>query len=217
MGLDAIPPEFRLKLKREWERENTHPDFQYSQKWLQELDIDEQKRSKLINMLLNFSRCPKCGFSFSPYQRIDHCPKCGLSEPVMRELAEYEMKKKAQAKTNELFAGGSPVRKTLSETPMDLEEDRKKRVEILLKEEAEVDKLQIVNSYKIVNQKPFSPSPPKPVGETTLTYENIHHYHFSVPAEAYSIKEYRQKLNNARTLNEVEHILHDYYKHHRNT
>jgi len=47
----------------------------------------------------------------------------------------------------------------------------------------------------------------------TKTYEGKHH--FDVPVEVYADKKYRQKLNNARTLNEVEHLVHDYYKHHR--
>lgn len=48
----------------------------------------------------------------------------------------------------------------------------------------------------------------------TKTYGNIFNHHFNVPIEVYSDKKYREKLDKARTLNEVEHILHDYYKHH---
>lgn len=92
----------------------------------------------------------------------------------------------------------------IPEKPIDLEEKRKKTVEMLLKEEAEIDKRKAANSNKTVKE------------EATLTYENRYHHHFSVPAEAYSIEKYRQKFNNAKTLDEVEHILHDYYKHHRN-
>jgi hypothetical protein len=50
-------------------------------------------------------------------------------------------------------------------------------------------------------------------GAMTRTYEGKHD--FEVPLEVYADKEYRQKLNNARTLDEVEHILRDYYKHHK--
>jgi len=95
----------------------------------------------------------------------------------------------------------------IPEKPIDVEVARKKRVEMLLQEEAEIDKPQTADSHKTVNRIPFR------VGDTTLTYENRYHYHFSVPSEAYSIEEYREKLNNAKTLDEVEHILHDYYKH----
>jgi hypothetical protein len=49
----------------------------------------------------------------------------------------------------------------------------------------------------------------------TKTYDNIFGHHFNVPIEVYSDEKYREKLNRARTLNDVEHILHDYYKHHR--
>jgi len=48
----------------------------------------------------------------------------------------------------------------------------------------------------------------------TNTYGNIFNNRFVVPIEIYSDKKYREKLDRARTLNEVEHILHDYYKHH---
>jgi hypothetical protein len=49
----------------------------------------------------------------------------------------------------------------------------------------------------------------------TKTYGNIFNHHFNVPIEVYSDEKYREKLNKARTLNEVEHILHDYRKHHK--
>jgi hypothetical protein len=49
----------------------------------------------------------------------------------------------------------------------------------------------------------------------TKTYGNIFNHHFNVPIEAYSDEKCREKLNKARTLNEVEHILRDYRKHHK--
>ncbi|MGB9672041.1 MAG: AN1-type zinc finger domain-containing protein [Candidatus Norongarragalinales archaeon] len=48
----------------------------------------------------------------------------------------------------------------------------------------------------------------------TKTYDNIFGHHFNVPIEVYSDEKYREKLNKARTLNEVERIIRDYYKHH---
>ena len=44
------------------------------------------------------------------------------------------------------------------------------------------------------------------------TYDNIYHHHFWVPTEVYSNIEYRSRLNNARTLNEVEEIINEYNK-----
>lgn len=49
----------------------------------------------------------------------------------------------------------------------------------------------------------------------TKTHGNIFNHHFNVPIEVYSDEKYREKLDKARTLDEVEHILHDYCKHHR--
>lgn len=48
----------------------------------------------------------------------------------------------------------------------------------------------------------------------TNTDGNIFNHRFVVPLEVYSDKKYREKLDKARTLNEVDNILHDYYKHH---
>jgi hypothetical protein len=48
----------------------------------------------------------------------------------------------------------------------------------------------------------------------TKTYGNIFNHRFVVPIKAYSDDKYREKLDKARTLSEVENILHDYYKHH---
>lgn len=47
------------------------------------------------------------------------------------------------------------------------------------------------------------------------TYGNIYGYDFIVPVEVYSDKKYREKLDKAKTLNEVERILRDYRKHHK--
>jgi len=152
-------PEIRVMLDSEWNREDGHPDFVFSRKRFEELDIEEKKRNELIKQAL---------------------------DRMNRYYAEAE----------------------IPEKPIDVEADRKKRVEMLQKEEAEIDKPKTTDSDKTVNRIPFR------VGETTLTYENRYNHHFRVPAEAYSTEKYRQKLNNARTLDEVEHILHDYYKHH---
>lgn len=123
-------------------------------------------------------------------------------ELEIEEERQNELIKQALDRMNHYYA-------EIEEKPIDVEEERKRTVEMLLKEEAEIDKPTTADSYKTVKGIPFR------VGGTALTYENRYHYHFSVPAEAYSIEKYREKLNNAKTLDEVEHILHDYYKHHR--
>ena len=46
----------------------------------------------------------------------------------------------------------------------------------------------------------------------SVTYDNKHGHRFSVPPEVYLDAKYYDKLNEARTLDEVEHIIHDYYK-----
>jgi hypothetical protein len=51
------------------------------------------------------------------------------------------------------------------------------------------------------------------IKKETKTYENKFGHEFSVPKEIYNIKEYRDRLNNANLLSEVEDIITDYYKH----
>lgn len=53
-----------------------------------------------------------------------------------------------------------------------------------------------------------------PIPDLNVTYDNKHGHRFSVPSEVYLDEKYYGKLNEARTLYEVERIIHDYYKHH---
>lgn len=52
-GPDGISPEYKLEFQKEWNREETHPDFQYTKKWLEELDIEEKKRKQLLKEALD--------------------------------------------------------------------------------------------------------------------------------------------------------------------
>lgn len=51
-------------------------------------------------------------------------------------------------------------------------------------------------------------------GRTTRTYGNIHHYSFEVFTEVHSDKEYRERLDKAKSMNEVENIEKEYFSHH---
>lgn len=94
--------------------------------------------------------------------------------------------------------------KNYVELPVDDLADRNKRVEMLLREEIELSE----QAAKTVNK-----DIPVKKGVTTKTYDNVYHYHFWVPVEVYSDMEYRDRLNNARTLEEAEQIIEDYNKH----
>lgn len=101
-----FPPESIAEFQKEWkDRENSHPDFQYSRKRFEELHLEEKMRFELINKALNgenFSKCPKCHVWYNLYEEIVYCPKCGFqvskkiphaiasSKSLMRELADYE-------------------------------------------------------------------------------------------------------------------------------
>jgi hypothetical protein len=86
----------------------------------------------------------------------------------------------------------------IPEKPIDVEADRKKRVEMLQKEEAEIDKPEIADSTK-----------------TTLTYGNKYGHKFAVPFEVYSNAEYREYLDHAETMKSVKVIVDEYYKKHK--
>jgi hypothetical protein len=43
---------FRKVKRKKWKREDSHPDFQYTEKWLEELDIQEKKRNELMKRAL---------------------------------------------------------------------------------------------------------------------------------------------------------------------
>ena len=71
-----------------------------------------------------------------------------------------------------------------------------------------------------MTQTPISRKPTRPItkvldtftfGRKTRTYGNIHHYSFEVFTEVYSDKEYRERLNNAKTMDEVENIEKEYF------
>jgi hypothetical protein len=89
------------------------------------------------------------------------------------------------------------------------EANRRRRIRKLNKEKKGLNKLKSAFSRETFGHTPFR------VGESTKTYGNKYHHHFWVPVEVYSVEEYRNRLNNAKTLNDVEHIVKDYRKHHR--
>jgi hypothetical protein len=87
------------------------------------------------------------------------------------------------------------------EPQSEIETDTSRRVEMLIREEMELNE-----QPKIKHDEPRH-------RESTRTYGNIHHLHFEVPSEVYAIAEYRDRLDNATTMDEAEHIVSDYYKH----
>lgn len=88
----------------------------------------------------------------------------------------------------------------------EFETDKTKRVEMLIREEMELTEQTEVKHGGDIYPK---------YGESTRTYNNVYHHDFEVPSEVYAVEEYRDRLNTARTLEEVERIIDDYNKHHR--
>lgn len=111
-GLDGIPPEYKLEFQKEWNREKSHPDFQYSKKILERLKIGEQERRELMTEALDRMNahwnkgkyirtkpterhyvCPNCGNLYDVYDPIEYCKKCGsklVEQP--RRLSRGEVK-----------------------------------------------------------------------------------------------------------------------------
>jgi hypothetical protein len=146
-------PELRVMFDGERNRENGHPDFEYSRKRLEELDIEEKKRNELIKQALD---------------RMNHY------------YAE------------------------IPEKPIDLEADRKKRVEILQKEEEEIEKNQKLGKRKEESELYYNPKK----DSETIALSNG----FVVPSEVYSNATYREYLDHAKTMKSVKVIVDEYYK-----
>jgi hypothetical protein len=110
--LDGISDESKREFYKEWNRENSHPDFQYSRKILEQLHIDEQRRIELVNeafdrMNAHWNKkgyirtrkaqrhyvCPKCGSCYDVTEPINNCIKCGSQlEESPRHLSDEEVK-----------------------------------------------------------------------------------------------------------------------------
>ena len=83
----------------------------------------------------------------------------------------------------------------IPEKTLDVEADRKKRVEMLLREEAQPEGRKITI-----------------IDEGELHYNKIE---TAVPEEVFADKEYRKRIEKAKTLKELQGILFDYYKQHK--
>jgi hypothetical protein len=87
------------------------------------------------------------------------------------------------------------IKKSQITTDADYEKDTSERVRLLVEEEKELDKR------------------PERFNSMTITVNNIHNHKFIVPDIIYDDKLYRQRLDKARTLKEVEGIIQDYKAH----
>ena len=118
-GPDGISPEYKLEFQKEWNREKSHPDFQYSKKILEHLKIDEQERRELMTEALDRMNahwkkgkyirteptirhyvCPNCGNLYDVHDPIEYCKKCSsklAGQP--RRLSREEVKEFLQTAT----------------------------------------------------------------------------------------------------------------------
>lgn len=116
------------------QRKGGHPDFEYSRRKFSELDIEEQKRSELIERAFNrmnaqrkgrydaiLKVCPKCGASYETTHAMIHCTKCGsplkglphdiaTSRRLMEELEHNEKKTELRPETKRSM----PVKKIVA-------------------------------------------------------------------------------------------------------
>jgi hypothetical protein len=150
-------PELRVLFGGEWNREDGHPDLEYSRRKFRELEIEEKRRNELIKQALD---------------RMNHY------------YAEVE----------------------IPEKPIDVEADREKRVEILQKEEKEIEKNQQLGKRKGESELYYNPKK----DSETIALSNG----FVVPSEVYSNATYREYLDHAETMKSVKVIVDEYYKKH---
>ena len=83
------------------------------------------------------------------------------------------------------------------EPQSEIETDKSKRVEMLIREESELNELEQAN-----------------LRQEITTTENKYGHRFVVPLEVYSNAEYREYLNHAETMKSVKVIVDEYYRKH---
>jgi hypothetical protein len=110
----------------------------------------------------------------------------------IEEKRQNELIKQALDRMNHYYADVE-----IPEKPTDSEADRKKRVEILLREERESNEPQKEDVKS---------------SETITTSGNFYGYRFVVPREVYSNATYREYLNHAETEKSVKVIVDEYYR-----
>jgi uncharacterized protein YkwD len=87
----------------------------------------------------------------------------------------------------------------------DTDANRQKRIDMILEQEREF------NERKEKENSQKRPT----VSKSTITYGNKYGHHYIVPEEIYSAEPFRERLNSASTLAEVEQIIDDYKRHNR--
>jgi hypothetical protein len=110
----------------------------------------------------------------------------------IEEKRRNELIKQALDRMNHYYADVE-----IPEKPTDSEAGRKKRVEILFREERELNEPQKEDVKS---------------SETTTTSGNFYGYRFVVPREVYSNPQYREYLNHAETMKSVRVIVDEYYR-----
>jgi hypothetical protein len=123
-----------------------------------------------------------------------------LVELDIEEKRRNELIKQALDRMNHYYDEVS-----IPEKPIDLEQERKRTFEMLLKEEEEIEKEQQLEKRKKESKKVKI----KIVDEGDYHYNKIE---TTVPEEVYKNKEYRKKIERAKTREEVEKIVLEYYE-----
>ena len=130
---------------------------------------------------------------FSEYRRNDgHADFVYLRKTI--EALELEEKTR-----NELIrqAMNRMMKMEYVKESFETAEEKGKRVNLLIMEEMGINQ-QIVNNLNSVKR------------DSTKTYDNIFNHHFSVSTEIYSNTTYKERLDKASTLEDVEQIIDEY-------
>ena len=175
----------------------------------------------------------------SSQKRVSHCEICNKwfceahLKPKFPYFVDWDTVFDAQGdpKIKALFhteynrEGGHPdfvyLKKTVEALNLE-EKTRDKLIQQRIDEMMEADKKRILHTAEAMGKlkaafsnEAYAQNVYYKNTPTTKTYENKYHYRFTVPAVVYVVKEYREKLNAAKTLSEVGAILRDYDKHYR--
>ncbi|MCL5949291.1 MAG: hypothetical protein M1490_02295 [Candidatus Bathyarchaeota archaeon] len=170
--------------------QHSKPKFPYFVDWETQFDVQGNPAVK--------------GMFYSEYGRDDGHPDFVYLMKTIESL-EFEEKerneliKKAMDRMMHSEEAGEATDGI--ELPIDDEAGRTKRIDILVREEGEIDQRIREREQERINSNP-----------SVKTTGNIHGYHFSVPEKIYSEKIYHERLNLARTLAEVDEIIDNYKK-----
>ena len=170
-----------------------NPKFPYFVEWENVFDVQGDPAIKL--------------YLFTEFNRKDgHADLIYFRRTVEAQLTEEQRSEALiEQAMDRMMNPGKYLDAEISE---DVNEGRAKRFDILMREEGEVDER--LKQRTLEEEKRWSEEEKRRLNSSVKTIGNVHGHRFSVPCKVYENDYYGERLDNARTLEDVDEILHDY-------